>query len=189
MTVIEIVLTGAALAMDALAVSILLGISLPRARLRDGLRVGGVFGGFQAIMPIIGYFLGRAVYQLICSVDHYVAFGLLAIIGGKMLYDAIKGEKNTLTGGDKALSLKLLLPLALATSIDALAVGVSMALLDVQIWLSAAIIGVVTLIICACGLMAGKKLGEKLQSRAQLLGGIVLILIGVKILVEGILEI
>lgn len=187
LSIIEILLTGVALAMDALAVSILLGISLPEARLKDGLKVGAVFGGFQALMPTIGYFLGRAVYTLICAVDHYIAFGLLAIIGGKMLYDAIKGEENTLQDPEKALSLRMLLPLALATSIDALAVGVSMAMMAVNIWVAVSLIGIVTLVICLGGLMMGKKLGAKLQSKAQLLGGIILICIGLKILLEGVL--
>jgi putative Mn2+ efflux pump MntP len=176
-------LVGLGLAMDAFAVSIVTGISLRDIKLKHALKTGLFFGLFQFIMPLLGFLAGSAVSKFVERFDHWVVFGLLMFIGGKMIYDAVTGS------GEEAVNLtntgKLLL-LAIATSIDALAVGVSFALIGVNIWLASGIAGVVTLVLCVFGVLMGKRLGDKFQKKAMILGGAVLCAIGIKILIDGI---
>ena len=170
------------LSMDAFAVSVCKGLSIRVLLPRHAVTVGLWFGAFQALMPAVGWLLGSAFADVIAAVDHWIAFGLLAFIGGKMLLDALSG------GGDEPestdLSPRRLCVLAVATSIDALAVGVSMAFMKVDIFLSAGVIGLVAFGMSVAGGLVGRRLGGLFQRRATLAGGVVLIGIGVKILVE-----
>ena len=143
--------------------------------------VGIYFGIAQAAMPLIGYFLGTQFAGYISSYDHWIAFVILGVIGGKMIKDSFSEECEV---SDNSLRIREMLPLAVATSIDALAVGVSFAFLRVQIWIAAAIIGVITLSISMIGVRLGGLFGEKGRHRAELLGGAVLVFLGIKILVE-----
>ncbi len=177
---IEIVVIAIALAMDAFAVSIA-GGSAKKLRMGEILRVAIFFGLFQAVMPIIGWAGGSLFAGLIESIDHWIAFGLLVLIGGKMLKEAFDEES------EESIDLTKLIPiitLAIATSIDALAVGITFSVLDVSIWSASAIIGVVAFIFSLIGLYLGKGLGHLFGNRAEIVGGIVLIGIGTKILVE-----
>ena len=180
---LSIVLIAVSLAMDAFAVSVSSGISVPGFGKKQALQMGLWFGGFQFAMPLLGWLLGTGISGYIQAVDHFVAFGLLAFIGGGMVWGCWKGEEETAPGD---LSPRRLCLLAVATSIDALAVGVSMAFMGVDILLSAAIIGVVAFVLSVVGGLAGRRLGGLFQKSAELVGGVVLIVIGVKILVEGI---
>jgi putative Mn2+ efflux pump MntP len=181
MGVVELLLISVGLAMDAFAVSIGKGMTLKRVRPYHALNAGVWFGGFQALMPIIGYFVGRSFASYVIAVDHWTAFGLLMLIGLNMIRETIKGEDET---HDADFGLRAMLLMAVATSIDAMAVGVSMAFLDVNIWVSALVIGVVTLIISALGVCLGRLFGSRLGSNAGIAGGVILIGIGAKILIE-----
>ena len=175
------VLIGVSLAMDAVAISVSAGMSIPGFRPRQGVKMGLWFGGFQFAMPLLGWFLGTSVAEYIVAVDHWVAFGLVAFIGGRMIWDSLHPEEE---GGPADLSARRLCILAIATSIDALAVGVSMAFMTVDILFSAAVIGVVTFFLSLAGALLGRYLGSLLQKWAGVAGGVVLIGIGVKILME-----
>lgn len=179
---IQIFLIALSLAMDAFAVSVSTGIAVPGFGPRQAARIGAWCGAFQFAMPLIGWFLGFSVRSYIQAVDHWIAFGLLALIGGNMILEAIRGgEEEGLT----ELSVKRLFLLALATSIDALAVGVTLAFeTDVNILLSATVIGLVAFALAMVGGLLGRRLGELFQRRATLLGGLVLVGIGLKILLE-----
>ena len=182
MSLVEIFLIAVSLALDAFAVSVSSGISIPGFGVRHALKLGCWFGGFQFAMPLMGWFLGSSVSRYIEAVDHWVAFGLLALIGGRMVWGSLRGD-----GAEEApedLSARRLCLLAIATSIDALAVGVSMAFMPVNVLLSAAVIGVVAFALSVVGGLAGKRLGALFQKRAELAGGLVLIGIGLKILIE-----
>ena len=170
------------LSMDAFAVSICKGLSTGRPRLRHCLACGGWFGGFQALMPFLGWLLGVRFQGMIVSVDHWIAFVLLAFIGGNMIREALgHGEEDC----DPSLAPLAMLVLAVATSIDALAVGVTFAFLQVDNILSAvAFIGVTTFVLSAVGVKAGSVFGARYRSRAELAGGLVLIGMGIKILLE-----
>ena len=181
MSLIELFLIAVGLSMDAFAVSICKGLSVRKAEPRHSLIVGAYFGGFQALMPAIGYVLGRQFESLITSVDHWIAFVLLGIIGGNMIREALKGEQEEL---DDSFTFRTMLPLAIATSIDALAMGVTFAFLQVQIVPAVLFIGVTTFVLSAVGLKVGNVFGAKYKSRAELFGGVVLVLMGVKILLE-----
>ena len=191
---LEILLTGVALAMDAFAVSICKGIQMPRLKKRRLCVIALFFGGFQMLMPLIGWLLGSQFVQYIEKFDHWIAFGLLAFIGVKMAIEAFKGDESCGCECEK-LNIKELFLLAIATSIDALAVGLAFSLYpDVNIVVSISIIGAVTFVICAVGVLIGHlciklggKMGEKFKKIANLLGGIVLVIIGIKLLVEGLL--
>lgn len=167
--------------MDAFAVSVCKGLSVRRLRPRHALLCGAYFGGFQALMPVAGWLLGRQFEALIKSFDHWIAFALLALIGGNMVREALKNEEESLNA---SFSPKAMLPLAVATSIDALAVGVTFAFLEVSIVPAVSVIGVTTFALSAAGVKIGNVFGAKYKSRAELAGGIVLILLGVKILIE-----
>ena len=181
MSVIEIALLGVSLAMDAFAVSITTGITLKDLRWKHALKVGLFFGGFQFLMPLIGYLAGSTFVRYIESVDHWIAFGLLAVIGGNMIRESLSKEEEC---PDASLSVKAMLPMAVATSIDALAVGVGFAFLSVNIGAAVSFIGVITFVLSMIGVKVGSLFGAKYKSKAELAGGVILILMGLKILLE-----
>lgn len=182
---LQIFLIALSLAMDAFAVSVSTGIAVPGFGPRQAARIGAWCGFFQFAMPLAGWFLGSSVKTYIEAVDHWIAFGLLALIGGNMIWEALKGEAEEAVTD---LGVRRLFLLALATSIDALAVGVTLAFdSSVNILLSAAVIGVVAFLIAMLGGLLGRKLGQLFQRRATLLGGVVLVGIGAKILLEHLL--
>ena len=184
MGIIDIVLIGLALSMDAFAVSIAKGLAVGRPTWRQAAWVGLWFGGFQALMPLLGWALGSAFADLIAAVDHWIAFGLLALIGGNMIREAVsKGDEGE-GQQDASFAPKTMVFLAVATSIDALATGINFALLDVNIGVAIAVIGGITFVLSAVGLLFGGVLGQRFRKGAQIAGGIVLIGIGVKILIE-----
>lgn len=182
---IEFLLIGAALAMDAFAVSICKGLCMKKVNKKQALIIALFFGVFQAIMPFIGWVLGSQFEQYIVSVDHWIAFVLLAIIGGQMIKEALWGDdEEEVCPVDPKLDIKELVMLAVATSIDALAVGITFAFLRYPIVQAISVIGVTTFIICIIGVYVGNFFGTKYKKKAELAGGIVLILIGTKILLE-----
>ena len=183
---IEFFLTGIGLSMDAFAVAICKGLGMRKVNYKQMLLIALFFGGFQALMPLLGWLLGRQFEQYITSVDHWIAFALLVLIGANMLREARKGDDTTdaETVYDAPLPLGQLLLMAIATSIDALAVGISFAFLGVNIWLAIAIIGTTTFLISAAGVFIGNRFGNRYEKRATIAGGIILILLGVKILLE-----
>ena len=184
MGIIELLLIAVGLSMDAFAVSICKGLATQKLKLKHYVSAGLWFGGFQALMPTIGYFLGSTFQQYITSIDHWVAFVLLAIIGGNMIKESFGKEECEDCGGN-SMSFKSMLMLAIATSIDALAVGVSLAFLNVSIVPAVSFIGVTTFILSAAGVKIGSIFGTRYKSKAELFGGVVLVLIGLKILLEG----
>lgn len=177
---LELFLIAVSLAMDAFAVSVCKGLSVPRVRPRHAAAVGLYFGGFQALMPLVGYLLGIRFQSLIGAIDHWIAFLLLGFIGFGMIRES-RGEPEEV---DAAFGPRAMLPLAVATSIDALAVGVTFAFLSVSIVPAVGLIGCVTCIISVGGIYLGRGVGEKFQSHAEFAGGAVLILLGCKILLE-----
>lgn len=179
---LEILLIAVSLALDAFAVSVSSGISVPGFGWKQALKMGLYFGVFQAAMPLIGWFLGSSLSTYIVAVDHWIAFTLLALIGGRMVWGTLRGGEEEEAPTD--LSAGRLVMLAVATSIDALAVGVSMAFMDVKIGVAATVIGLVAFALSVVGGLAGRKLGGLFQQKAELVGGLVLIGIGIKILVE-----
>ncbi|MCW4025350.1 MAG: manganese efflux pump MntP family protein [Candidatus Bathyarchaeota archaeon] len=182
MDALTIHLIAVGLAMDAFAVSIASGLTIKENRRKSALLTATAFGSFQMIMPVIGYAAGLSFESIITSVDHWVAFGLLAFIGAKMFYDGIKKEETK--GGPTSLKLKTLLVLVVATSIDALMVGLSFAFLQVSLFTPIVAIGVVTFGLSLIGFYFGCGLGQRLGHRIKIVGGIVLILIGLRILLE-----
>lgn len=183
MSITELLLIAIGLSMDAFAVSICKGLSVSKMKLRHALICGAWFGLFQAIMPTLGFLLGRQFEKYITSFDHWIAFGLLLIIGGNMIREALSKEEEKV---DSSFSAKALFPLAVATSIDALAVGVSFAFLGIGTRIIPAVIfiGVITFLFSMLGVKLGNLFGTKYKSAAEITGGIVLILIGLKILLE-----
>lgn len=181
MGLLELFLLAVGLSMDAFAVSICKGLSIRSLKVRQALIVGLWFGAFQALMPTIGYLLGSAFTSLIESVDHWIAFVLLAIIGGNMIREGVKGDDEKC---DPSLSFGVMLMLAVATSIDALAVGVTFAFLRVELLPAVTLIGLTTFVISAAGVKIGHLFGTRYQAKAELFGGAVLVLIGLKILLE-----
>ena len=181
MSFFDLFLIALALSMDAFAVAICKGLSVKKVGAKHILTVGIYFGGFQALMPLIGFLLGFKFERFIGSVDHWIAFVLLAVIGGGMIREAIAGGEDE---ANDSFSFKTMLPLALATSIDALAVGISFAFLGVDIVAAAVLIGVTTFVLSGAGIVVGNVFGAEYKSKAELAGGIVLILIGLKILLE-----
>lgn len=184
MGIISVFLIALGLAMDAFAVSVSNGIALRNYRPKDGTRMAVFFGSFQCIMPIIGWILGTSVRNYIEAVDHWIAFILLAFIGGNMIKESFECERDDESCELFELTNRKLTVQAVATSIDALAVGISFAVLDVDIVSSAVIIGLVCFILTLLGSSLGKRLGEVFKGRAELLGGVILIGIGLKIVVE-----
>ena len=169
------------LSMDAFAVSICKGLSIRALMPRHAVIVGLWFGAFQALMPLVGWLLGAAFADMIASVDHWIAFVLLSLIGGNMIREALGGEEERM---DNSFTPRAMLPLAVATSIDALAVGVTFAFLKVDIIWAVSLIGVITFALSAVGVKVGAIFGGKFRSKAELAGGAVLILMGLKILLE-----
>lgn len=182
MSIFTITLIAISLALDCLAITISIGSSIRQNRLNNAFKIALSFGGFQAIMPLIGWFGGQRLVDLISGFDHWVAFGILALIGLKMIYESTKLDDE-----DKkysSLSLYLLLLLSIATSIDALAIGLSFAFLQIYIITPILIIGFTTFLFSFLGFFIGSKLGHFFENKMELVGGVVLIGIGVKILLE-----
>lgn len=180
MSILQIFLIAFALAMDAFAVSIAEGFAIPKVRIRHALTYAAWFGGFQAVMPLAGWFGGIKLAKYISEIDHWIAFGLLILVGGKMIYESfqieeVEKEKNPL-------DVKVLFMLAVATSIDAFAVGLSFALLNVTVLLPIVIIGVVTFCLSYAGVYLGSKGSHFGEQKIEVAGGLVLIAIGIKIL-------
>ena len=181
MEFLELFLMALALAMDAFAVSLGKGLATRDLRPKHAIMTGAWFGSFQALMPLIGYFLGRAFSSYITAFDHWIAFALLAYIGVNMIREAFScddGEQNS------CFAVGVMLTMAIATSIDALAAGISLAMDNANIWLAILLIGVITFVTSALGVKIGNVFGSKYSFAAQLSGGIVLVLMGVKILLE-----
>ena len=183
MGLIELIILSVGLAMDAFAVSICKGLGMKKVTLKKAGIVGAYFGIFQAGMPLIGYLMGYRFQDKIKAIDHWIAFILLAIIGINMVKESLsKDDEEEIEESD--LSFKSMLILSIATSIDALAVGITFAFLKVNIIPAVIFIGIITLIISMCGVKIGNIFGDKFKSKAELLGGIILICIGLKILLE-----
>jgi putative Mn2+ efflux pump MntP len=180
----SILLVAVSLSMDALAVALSTGMCVKETRLRDAVRIGLFFGGFQFGMPVVGWLLGRSVASSVRQVDHWIAFGLLLFIGGKMLYEAVRARIRDEECDIDPLARKRLFTLAIATSIDALAVGIGFAFIDVRILPASLSIGIVTFLLSAGGYLLGKKLGVLFRKYAEIAGGLVLIAIGIRILIE-----
>ncbi len=178
----ELLLLAVALSMDAFAVSVCKGLAMDKVTLRRAGVVGLWFGGFQALMPLIGWLLGSQFERYITSIDHWVAFVLLALIGGNMIRESFSKEEEK---ADASLGFVTMLLLAIATSIDALAVGVTFAFLSINIWRSIALIGCTTFLLSAIGVKVGNLFGTRYKAKAEFVGGVVLVLLGVKILLEG----
>ena len=178
---LELALIGVGLSMDAFAASVCKGLCMRRASLKNVLTIGVFFGGFQALMPLIGYFLGSFFADMITKYAHWIAFVLLIIIGGNMLKEAMGEDEKV----DACMDAKEMFLLAIATSIDALAVGVTFAFLKVQIVPAVSFIGCVTFVCSAIGVKIGSIFGSKYRSKAEFCGGVILILIGLKILLNG----
>lgn len=183
---IELLLMGIGLAMDAFAVAVCKGLAMRKVNKKQAVVIGLFFGGFQAIMPFLGWVLGIQFEQYITSIDHWVAFVLLGFIGGKMIVEAVKPEDANveIDKMDAPLDLKELLILAIATSIDALAVGITFAFLDYPIVEAISIIGVVTFFISIGGVYVGNFFGNKYKSKAEFAGGVILVLLGLRILLS-----
>lgn len=178
---LDLFLIAVALSMDAFAVSICKGLSVSKLQPKHSLIAGAYFGGFQALMPVIGFLLGYKFEKFIVSVDHWIAFVLLAVIGANMIKEALGKDEDEV---DDSFGFKAMLPMAVATSIDALAVGITFAFLNVNIISAAILIGITTFVLSAAGVVVGNVFGMKYKSKAEFLGGVVLILIGLKILLE-----
>ena len=181
MGVIELLVLALGLSMDAFAVSICKGLSVPKLQAKHCLICGVYFGGFQALMPLIGWALGIRLQSMITNIDHWIAFALLAVIGANMIKESFSKEEEC---PDASFGFKTMLTLAVATSIDALAVGVTFAFLDVSIVPAVLLIGATTFVCSAVGVKIGNVFGNRFQSKAEFLGGLVLIAIGLKILIE-----
>lgn len=181
MGIFELFVLAVGLSMDAFAVSVCKGLSLGKITKKHMCLAGAWFGGFQALMPLIGYFAGRFFADYITKYDHWIAFILLVIIGGSMIKEAF-GEKEEM---DNSMDAKSMFILAVATSIDALAVGVTFAFLKVAIIPAVTFIGVITFVCSAAGIKIGSIFGAKYKAKAEIAGGVILVLIGLKILIEG----
>ena len=180
MNFITIIGIGVGLSMDALAVSVINGFVIKKLKIKHAFKIAFSFGFFQALMPVVGWAAGLSFRKYIQNIDHWVAFSLLCIIGGKMIYESVicREEKKD------CLQFSALLTLSIATSIDALAVGLSFSFLQVEIIVPAIIIGVVTFIICLIGIYVGDKIGRFIGNKLELIGGLILIIIGIKIVIE-----
>lgn len=184
MGLFELFLIGVGLSMDAFAVAICQGLCMRKFNWRYAFVIALFFGGFQALMPFLGWFLGSRFAGYIQSVDHWVAFVLLLVIGGNMVRESLGKEEETKCAVEQRIDLKRLTVLAVATSIDALAVGVTFAFLSVKIGPAVSIIGIITFILSLVGVAVGNFFGTRYKRRAELTGGVILILLGAKILLE-----
>lgn len=183
MDFVTVILIAIGLAMDAFAVSIAKGISVNHNRRRSAILLASLFGGFQALMPVIGWLAGLGLRDIIMGIDHWIAFGLLGLIGAKMIYDSTKSED----GKEEDITLFLALTLAVATSIDALMVGLSFAFLEESILIPILIIGIVTFVLTLVGFKFGSGMGRVFGKKIKVLGGLILIFIGIRILAEHLL--
>lgn len=181
MDLIELFLIAVGLSMDAFAVSVCKGLAMPKCTFKKAAIVGLWFGGFQALMPAIGYILGAQFQEAIASIDHWIAFVLLALIGGNMIHEALDNDEEE---ADASLDVKTMFLLAVATSIDALAIGITFAFLKVNIIPAVCFIGIVTFIISFAGVKIGNVFGARYKNKAEIVDGIILILLGLKILLE-----
>ena len=181
MGLIELFLIAVGLSMDAFAVSVCKGLAMPKCTFKKAAIVGLWFGGFQALMPAIGYILGAQFQETIASIDHWIAFVLLALIGGNMIHEALDNAEEE---ADASLDVKTMFLLAVATSIDALAIGITFAFLKVNIIPAVCFIGIVTFIISFAGVKIGNVFGARYKNKAEIVGGVILILLGLKILLE-----
>lgn len=182
MSIVELLLLAVGLSMDAFAVAICKGLSMEKLSLKKMCIVGAWFGGFQALMPTIGYFLGTTFEKYITAIDHWAAFVLLGVIGANMIKESFSKETDKT---DASLGFRIMLSMAIATSIDALAVGITFALLpDVNILFAVLLIGCTTFLLSMLGVKIGNVFGAKYKSKAEFIGGLILILLGVKILLE-----
>ena len=181
MGLIELFLIAVGLSMDAFAVSVCKGLAMPKCTFKKAAIVGLWFGGFQALMPAIGYILGAQFQEAIASIDHWIAFVLLALIGGNMIHEALDNDEEE---ADASLDVKTMFLLAVATSIDALAIGITFAFLKVNISPAVCFIGIVTFIISFAGVKIGNVFGVRYKNKAEIVGGVILILLGLKILLE-----
>ena len=184
MELFEIIIIALGLSMDAFAVSITLGLSIEKLRIKEIIIPCIYFGTFQALMSLIGYFAGINFSNQIQHLDHWVAFILLGFIGGKMIKNSFKKKQERTN--ENSLKLVRMLLLAIATSIDALVVGITFAFFEINIFEAATIIGLITFFIAICGVIIGKIFGIRFKSKAEFLGGFVLVLLGVKIIIEHI---
>ena len=181
----ELLLLAVGLSMDAFAVSVCKGLAMKKVTVRAQVTCGAWFGGFQGLMPLIGFLLGTMFAEAIQFIDHWIAFGLLALIGINMLREAFSKECDCCCGEDADLSVKTMFVMAVATSIDALAVGISLAMAgNVNIWLAVGLIGAVTFLLSGVGVRIGNIFGSHFEKKAEATGGIILILLGLKILLE-----
>lgn len=184
MGIVELFLIAVGLSMDAFAVAICKGLNMRKINYKHTIVIAAFFGGFQGLMPLIGWILGKQFEEYIKSIDHWVAFVLLAFIGGQMIREALKKEDEE-SKIDDSLNIKELFMLAIATSIDALAVGITFALIpNTNIWISIVLIGIITFVLSIIGVFIGNKFGSRYKSKAEFTGGFILILIGAKILLE-----
>ena len=181
MSIVELFILAVGLSMDAFAVSICKGLSLGKIKPKHMCIAGAWFGGFQALMPAIGYVLGAQFQETIASIDHWIAFVLLALIGGNMIHEALDNDEEE---ADASLDVKTMFLLAVATSIDALAIGITFAFLKVNIIPAVCFIGIVTFIISFAGVKIGNVFGARYKNKAEIVGGVILILLGLKILLE-----
>lgn len=181
---VEIFLIGIGLSMDAFAVSVCKGLAMHRISYARALVIALFFGMFQGVMPVIGWALGSTLAPYVTTVDHWIAFVLLAVVGGKMLWDAFHDEGEGCTCDDGRLDVRELFALAIATSIDALAVGIGFSFLQINIVGAALVIGVTTFCLSIVGVVVGNRFGARFEKPSQIVGGIVLIVIGLKILLE-----
>lgn len=181
MGIIELFLLGVGLSMDAFAVSICKGLGVKEVKPKHMGCCGLWFGGFQALMPLIGYILGSAFESYITKIDHWIAFVLLVFIGVNMIREALSDEEEQTSA---SFGFKTMLLMAIATSIDALAVGITFAFLGVNIWMAITLIGCTTFVFSAAGVKIGNVFGNKYKAKAEIVGGVILIAIGCKILIE-----
>ena len=177
----ELFILAVGLSMDAFAVAVCKGLAMPKCTFKKVAIVGLWFGGFQALMPAIGYILGAQFQEAIASIDHWIAFVLLALIGGNMIHEALDNDEEE---ADASLDVKTMFLLAVATSIDALAIGITFAFLKVNIIPAVCFIGIVTFIISFAGVKIGNVFGARYKNKAEIVGGVILILLGLKILLE-----
>lgn len=182
MGITELFIIAVGLSMDAFAVSICKGLSVCKVRPKNALAVALWFGGFQALMPVLGYFLGVSFADFVSTVDHWIAFVLLGIIGGKMLIESFDKDESCEVNPD--FTFRTMLAMAIATSIDALAVGVSFAFLKVNIWAAVMLIGLTTGLLSAAGIYLGNVFGSRYKAKAEFVGGFILMAMGLKILLE-----
>lgn len=184
--VIELFLLGVGLSMDAFAVSVCKGLGMRKLNKKQALIIGLYFGGFQALMPFVGWILGSQFQKYITSIDHWIAFILLGFIGGKMMIEAVRewNEEEVVDVMDAPIDHKNMLVLAVATSIDALSVGITFAFLGTPIVEAITIIGITTMVISIAGVVVGNFFGSRYKSKAEFIGGLILVLLGLKILLE-----